>query len=74
VQDWYAPDTYTTHPDGAVNEDAGSGRKVLRGGSLITSANDIRTYIRTALNPSMTSSVGEFEYLDVGFRCAADVP
>ena len=72
VQDWYAADAYTTYPDGSINNDATSGRKVLRGGSLITSANDIRTYIRTALKPAMTSSVGEFEYLDVGFRCAAD--
>ena len=74
VQDWYAPDAYTTNPDGSVNEDASSGLKVLRGGSLITSANDIRTYIRVGLNPKITSSVGEFEYLDVGFRCASDAP
>lgn len=74
VQDWYAADTYLTHPDGSVNEDAASGLKVLRGGSLTESANDIRTYIRTGLSPEMISPVGEFEYLGVGFRCAMDVP
>jgi formylglycine-generating enzyme required for sulfatase activity/energy-coupling factor transporter ATP-binding protein EcfA2 len=74
VQDWYTPDAYTTNPDGSVNNDASTGLKVLRGGSLTDSANNIRTYIRTGLSPEMTSSVGEFEYLDVGFRCASDAP
>ncbi|MCA9921397.1 MAG: SUMF1/EgtB/PvdO family nonheme iron enzyme [Anaerolineales bacterium] len=72
VQDWYAADAYTTNPDGTVNENDASGLKALRGGSLIDSANDIRTYIRTGLNPEMVSPVSEFEYLDVGFRCAMD--
>lgn len=74
VQDWYDPDFYSKDlPDIGYNDEGSSGRKVLRGGSWVSSAEDIRTFSRMALDP-IDSNLTDLNnsHWGAGFRCARD--
>jgi eukaryotic-like serine/threonine-protein kinase len=66
--DWYSSDYYsispTKNPTGPEQDDALKGdRRVARGGSWGSTAEDLRVYSRHSFNPTSTGNA-------VGFRCA----
>ena len=74
VQDWYDPDFYNQSlPSSGYNETE-SDFKVLRGGSWVDAAEDIRTTSRFALLPT-NSNLNNLEdsHWGAGFRCVRDV-
>jgi formylglycine-generating enzyme required for sulfatase activity/energy-coupling factor transporter ATP-binding protein EcfA2 len=72
VADWYGEEYYADPlPGGAPNPDDSSGLRVLRGGSMESSAEELVSYGRQALSPEIATTQGLL-YVGVGFRCAYD--
>jgi formylglycine-generating enzyme required for sulfatase activity len=72
VADWYDPAYYLQEqPNPLPNENAESGERVLRGGSWLDPADELRTTNRISL-PPMIRTVEEEAYAGAGFRCARD--
>ncbi len=66
IADWYDKDYYFTSPNNnPLGPESGTYR-VLRGGSWYNNQNDVRTFVRTYLGPTVA-------YNYVGFRCARSV-
>lgn len=73
VLDGYDPTYYTTNPGAAPNLNRSS-EHVLRGGSWVSTANDLYTYSRDHLDPHISlESRNALTYWGVGFRCVVDL-
>jgi len=74
VADWYSETAYENPPrNGSSYGDDASGERVLRGGTWISPATDIRTTTRFHLRPTISNPNFDAEvYWGVGFRCVRD--
>ena len=66
VQDWYSGDYYRISPKNNPKGPESGNARVLRGGSWRFAAPVIRTAMRLYLMPASS----EYDYREVGFRCA----
>ncbi|VAW42230.1 hypothetical protein MNBD_CHLOROFLEXI01-3298, partial [hydrothermal vent metagenome] len=73
VQDWYDPNFYSQPLPAIGYNNEESGLKVLRGGSWVDAAENIRTFSRMALSPT-NSNLNDLDnsHWGAGFRCARD--
>lgn len=83
--DWYAPDAYSLHPAGEVVKDpqgpASGTERVIRGGSFVSDAGDVRTAARShtrhsawqMTDPQIPKSIWWFtDTREVGFRVVCE--
>lgn len=72
VTDWYQTDYYLLQSSSHLpNENNASGQRVVRGGSWLDSADELRTTNRGRFAPAV-QTVNNTAYAGVGFRCAQD--
>lgn len=72
VADWYQTDYYQGQPTSHLpNENSASGQRVVRGGSWLDPAGELRATNRGHLSPAV-QTVSNTAYAGVGFRCAQD--